>query len=267
MESARQLLKSDGFGDALLLVTAHPDDEVMFFAPALLCLGEEFTIYILCLSTGDYDGLGAIRKLELTKACAQLGIPPEHVTVIDHDELRDGPNAKWPAARIAALVDSELRRCCAQRVLTFDERGITRHPNHIDVHRGVRQLVRMAMQETISSSGSESTEPAVGYRLCAYQLHSVGLLRRYLGLWDTAATLIWAALSAATWSTPMQTPSPKLTLDTQRPVVCFIWRPWRAAWLVHCAMREHASQYVWFRRLYVLLSRYVFVNTLYRIAV
>ena len=59
MESARQLLKSDGFGDALLLVTAHPDDEVMFFAPALLCLGEEFTIYILCLSTGDYDGLGA----------------------------------------------------------------------------------------------------------------------------------------------------------------------------------------------------------------
>ena len=71
------------------LVTAHPDDEVMFFAPALLCLGEEFTIHILCLSTGDYDGLGAMRKLELTKACAQLGIPPERVTVIDHDELRD----------------------------------------------------------------------------------------------------------------------------------------------------------------------------------
>ena len=34
--------------------------------------------------------------------------------------------------------------------------------------------------------------------------------------------------------------------------------PWRC----HAAMRCHASQYVWFRRLYVLTSRYVFCNTL-----
>ena len=27
------------------------------------------------------------------------------------------------------------------------------------------------------------------------------------------------------------------------------------------AMQAHASQYVWFRRLYVLWSRYLFINT------
>ena len=36
-------------------------------------------------------------------------------------------------------------------------------------------------------------------------------------------------------------------------------------WYCHRAMREHASQYVWYRRLYVLFSRYVFVNTLERL--
>jgi hypothetical protein len=35
--------------------------------------------------------------------------------------------------------------------------------------------------------------------------------------------------------------------------------------LVNRAMRAHASQFVWFRRLFVTFSRYVFVNTLRRV--
>ena len=42
---------------------------------------------------------------------------------------------------------------------------------------------------------------------------------------------------------------------------CFVTaRPWRC----HRAMRAHATQYVWYRKLYVLTSRYVCVNTLRR---
>jgi hypothetical protein len=38
----------------LLLVTAHPDDEAMFFAPTLHKLQQQgTTIHILCLSTGE----------------------------------------------------------------------------------------------------------------------------------------------------------------------------------------------------------------------
>lgn len=35
-----------------LLVIAHPDDETMFFAPALQALRYKFSWHILCLSTG-----------------------------------------------------------------------------------------------------------------------------------------------------------------------------------------------------------------------
>ena len=85
--------------------------------------------------------------------------------------------------------------------------------------------------------------------LCAYELRSVGLARRLLGLLEALVTLLSHAL--------LQRGRPPL-------VDCFVGRPWAAAWAVHCAMREHASQYVWFRRLYVLTSRYVFLNTLAR---
>jgi len=38
-----------------LLVTAHPDDECMFFAPSILKLVEsQASVYLLCLSTGRF---------------------------------------------------------------------------------------------------------------------------------------------------------------------------------------------------------------------
>jgi N-acetylglucosaminylphosphatidylinositol deacetylase len=47
---------------SILLVTAHPDDEVMFFTPLLLGLVEKgHQVQILCLSTGNFGGLGHIR--------------------------------------------------------------------------------------------------------------------------------------------------------------------------------------------------------------
>ena len=43
--------------DRLLLVTAHPDDESMFFSPTLLSLAEfKCSLFILCLSTGGGQG-------------------------------------------------------------------------------------------------------------------------------------------------------------------------------------------------------------------
>jgi len=65
----------------ILLLIAHPDDESMFFAPTLLALKGK--IRVLCLSTGNYDGLGHIRKKELLKACRTFDILPECVTILD----------------------------------------------------------------------------------------------------------------------------------------------------------------------------------------
>lgn len=41
-------------GSRVLLVTAHPDDEAMFFAPALLSMASAgVQVHVLCLSTGE----------------------------------------------------------------------------------------------------------------------------------------------------------------------------------------------------------------------
>ena len=79
----------------ILLVTAHPDDECLFFAPTLLSLLEQQPIvgaeksqapevFSLCLSTGNADGLGNIRKDELERSLDVLGIEKERRWVVDH---------------------------------------------------------------------------------------------------------------------------------------------------------------------------------------
>lgn len=64
----------------ICLLIAHPDDEAMFFAPALLQLTKPEAgnhVKILCLSSGDADGLGETRKKELVKSGMQLGLRNE----------------------------------------------------------------------------------------------------------------------------------------------------------------------------------------------
>ena len=71
----------------ICLLIAHPDDEAMFFAPTVLALTRPETgnhVKILCLSTGNADGLGETRKKELIKSGKQLGLRDEDdVFVID----------------------------------------------------------------------------------------------------------------------------------------------------------------------------------------
>lgn len=65
-------------------MTAHPDDEVMFFAPTILALvGMGVQVHALCLSTGDADKLGDTRRQELVASYARLGVPVGQVESID----------------------------------------------------------------------------------------------------------------------------------------------------------------------------------------
>jgi len=71
----------------IALVIAHPDDEAMFFAPTLIALTNptlENTVSILCLSSGDSEGLGQTRKKELVASALQLGLKSkDDVTIIE----------------------------------------------------------------------------------------------------------------------------------------------------------------------------------------
>lgn len=97
-----------------LVLTAHPDDECMFFAPTIISLASRgCNISALCLSTGkirwfkpaspqlgalrdphtltishkhtgNSAGLGARRKAELYASYVRLGIHPDAVHILDH---------------------------------------------------------------------------------------------------------------------------------------------------------------------------------------
>jgi N-acetylglucosaminylphosphatidylinositol deacetylase len=88
---------SSGFAGNILLLTAHPDDECMFFAPTILALAalqgpsvssrdptSTSSLYSLCMSVGNADGLGAIRKYELGSSLDLLGVDTDKRLVVDH---------------------------------------------------------------------------------------------------------------------------------------------------------------------------------------
>jgi N-acetylglucosaminylphosphatidylinositol deacetylase len=89
-------LRSDAFSGNILLLTAHPDDECMFFAPtilALVALGQKISsdgtntgssLYSLCLSAGNADGLGATRKYELESSLDVLGVDVDKRRIVEH---------------------------------------------------------------------------------------------------------------------------------------------------------------------------------------
>jgi N-acetylglucosaminylphosphatidylinositol deacetylase len=98
-----KLADTDSYTPAerILFLTAHPDDECMFFAPTITALTSKMNsgldylteyltfktypeVFSLCLSVGDADGLGNVRRDELRRSLDVLGIKSENREVIDH---------------------------------------------------------------------------------------------------------------------------------------------------------------------------------------
>lgn len=83
----------------ILLLTAHPDDECFFFGPTLTALLSQKNqpgtnddpfyvaprVYSLCLSVGDADGLGELRRNEFGKSWDVMGIPEDRRWLLDHE--------------------------------------------------------------------------------------------------------------------------------------------------------------------------------------
>lgn len=231
-------------GKTALVVTAHPDDECMFFTPTLLELrAAGVSVSVLCLSTGNAAGLGAVRARELRQSCAVLGVADDRVRLVDNDALQDGMCTHWSPDAVAAEVDAAVVALRPEAIVTFDKWGVTRHPNHIAVHGGVvRWLAR---------------NPHAGVHV--YLLRTVWLAERFLGLLGLMLAIVCNlhGLCGREAGHRMDgTPPAKVTV---------LARGIGALATCHRAMRAHRSQYVWFRRIYVAVSRYVFVNELARV--
>ncbi|KZP25025.1 LmbE-like protein [Athelia psychrophila] len=247
----------DNFGhktpSRVLLVTAHPDDETMFFAPTLLGLlshpKEVVEVYSLCLSTGDADGLGLTRPNELARALGVLGVDDDKHWVANHPNLKDNFTATWDPQVIAAVVEPYISQNAITTILTFDQGGISGHPNHASIQQGIIRLIHSPERSGFSPTPTPRlftliSLPAFG----KYQGPLAPLLAKY----DLALQHLWHTTYTFFLGLPKDS-----TEAPHMPVFVSSIRDYRVALR---AMYEHWSQLVWFRWLYVGASRYMWVN-------
>mmetsp|Transcript_16496 Transcript_16496/g.26800 ORF Transcript_16496/g.26800 Transcript_16496/m.26800 type:complete len:243 (-) Transcript_16496:43-771(-) len=168
----RQSLRGN-FRNKVLLVIAHPDDESMFFVPTIRNFLRE-NVHVLCLSSGNADGLGRVREKEMVACCSGvLGIPAANVSVLNHEKLEDGMQNEWDTGVIAGLVREAVQGLeSLDTVLTFDEFGVSSHPNHISTFNGVKRFKE------------ENLEYLNGRGVKCLKLKTVNIVRKYSSVLD-----------------------------------------------------------------------------------
>jgi hypothetical protein len=124
----------------ILFIIAHPDDEIMFFFPTIkTLLNAGHNVRIICLSNGNADKIGKVREIELEKVCSHLKI--KNYEIIDNENLQDCIKTKWDQEIVADVIkeylDKDNNIDSIGTIVTFDERGVTKHPNHISCHDGL----------------------------------------------------------------------------------------------------------------------------------
>mmetsp|Transcript_2853 Transcript_2853/g.6065 ORF Transcript_2853/g.6065 Transcript_2853/m.6065 type:complete len:328 (+) Transcript_2853:34-1017(+) len=280
-----------------VLVFAHPDDESMFFLPTIRSLVDAGqTVWFLCLTSGGYDGLGKIREKELEKAGKLLGASRVIVRSDDDNKnnddndnekaILDHPTKRYDKKIVASAIRDSLSKNLRQTndrnntnthknrsgnrfvLITFDELGVSGHVNHIDTYLGVSLL----MEEQDHQQQTNDTNSRAIYKeeneslqqqkqeLCfleAWHLESKrNVLSKYIPL------LSWIFLVLTLFS-------PKKYVHSFRSIgvgcrdnnttgirVFRMHNPmlnWKA-------MATHRSQFVWYRRLFVVFSSYTYCN-------
>ncbi|KAF5648691.1 n-acetylglucosaminyl-phosphatidylinositol de-n-acetylase [Fusarium tjaetaba] len=241
------------------LLIAHPDDEAMFFSPTVLALTRPENgnhVKILCLSTGDADGLGEVRKKELVKSGLALGLQSEDdVFVVDNPtDFPDSMTRMWDKNLIARLLGSTFAPKFGQErknnmkptanidiLITFDSNGVSSHPNHISLYLGARSFIQAL------TTASEWPSP-----VDLYTLSTVGIVRKYSAFMDFVPTLL-SSIGVK-------------DQDKERPESLVFMNQlvgrgaYGTAW--SAMTQAHRSQMVWFRYGWITLSRYMVINDL-----
>ncbi|TQN70446.1 N-acetylglucosaminyl-phosphatidylinositol de-N-acetylase [Colletotrichum shisoi] len=271
----------------ICLLIAHPDDEAMFFAPTVLALTKPETgnhVKILCLSSGDADGLGETRKKELVKSGMKLGLQQEQdVFVIESPDFQDSMTNVWDKTKIASLLGRAFAPQLARQraageepdanidvLITFDSLGVSSHPNHISLYHGARTFI-----------AALSADPRWPSPVDLYTLTSVSVARKYSNFLDAIPTLFsWVTTAGSNPPKPPKKPKKdhdddddddsedgdEDENDNYHPTALVFLSElgshggWATAW--NAMTTAHKSQMVWFRYGWIALSRYMVLNDL-----
>lgn len=243
-------------GKRICLIIAHPDDEAMFFAPTLLALTKPELgnqVVILCFSSGNADGLGPIRKKELVKSAIVLGVKSEEQVVVIEDErvFPDSMTVNWDAK----LISQTLMKFFAPNatrapttsapetgidvLITFDEGGISGHPNHISLLHGCTAFLRNLMQR---HTGWENP-------IKLYTLTTTNVVRKYASVLDGMVSILACFFKKRQGG---EFPTPLL----------FVSSPLDVRKAQQAMTTAHKSQMRWFRWGWIGVSRYMVINDL-----
>lgn len=240
----------------IILLTAHPDDESMFFTPTiteLTKLNYNNTFHLICLSNGDFDGLGSIRANELLKAANFLNI--DSVKILD---FVDDINNFWNTNEIITSMKNEINLIKDQFnilndneliLLTFDKDGVSNHPNHKSIYLAVKEFNKT-------------------FKIRSYSLKSWNLILKYSGILFSSFEVAMKWLCKCEKFRYIFTISNLNFLldlfDTEKENnSIYIYSDLNSLFLNYTTMTwVHYSQIVWFRWIWIFTSKYMNSNEL-----
>lgn len=137
----------DGPRPLYVFVTAHPDDESMFFLPTLCAvrayirtirrrshrhrhLRSSPLLWLVCFTRGNYNDLGSIRATELQCACHALGI--DELFLLNHPDMPDHPTREWHVSRAANVFHHTLSQALLQHCSSATPLSRTIKPGQVD---------------------------------------------------------------------------------------------------------------------------------------
>ncbi|KAI2789874.1 N-acetylglucosaminyl-phosphatidylinositol de-N-acetylase [Penicillium oxalicum] len=269
----------------ICLLIAHPDDEAMFFSPTVLALTKPELgnhLKILCLSTGDADGLGETRRKELEKSALLLGVRDRSDVFVLDDPTRfpDSMSTIWSPDHITSLLASAFAPDLAATLngsakknpskaptstidvlLTFDQHGVSNHPNHRSLYHGAVHFLRTMM------AGKDGFACPV----TMYTLTSTSMLRKYVGVLDAPLTMVMGVVGNLVNGFRGKKGNARAGTGTGAGAGAYqparlIYVSGVGEWLTaqSAMVMGHQSQMVWFRWGWITIGRYMTVNDLKR---
>lgn len=166
--------------------------------------------------------------------------------------LPDDPTVAWKPQLIAKQILKQVHTLDIDTVITYDRDGVSHHANHSAIfYASISLYVTNLLQDgknCFPQTKIVSFNILINWKLLVFfpgcrlfTLDSVNVCRKYTFLFD----LLLSMTLSNTW--------------------CILnWTDFRR---VQKAMHEHRTQMVWFRRLYIIFSRYMIINTLREIQI
>lgn len=232
--------REEGKRTRVMVLTSHPDDETYFFGPtmqALRATGAE--THVVCLSSGSAGGDGETRKRELLEVKEVFDF--DNLCVVETEDLQDGMDREWPAKTVMAVLDAYTEAAPVDVVVTFDGAGVSGHANHIATHEGAKQWLEQRKSDSLRLARGDEDEDARPVPQ-VWVLETTNRARKFCGVMDIFTSYC------------------ETLLDPRRILV-----PSSSPREIMKAAQLHKSQFVWYRKLFIVFSRYTYMNTLQRV--